>query len=608
MLTSNPQVLSWLRGIKFNFISSPPTRHSIKEPKLTRLEHENCKKLIDSMLEMGAISRCTSSKTQYVSSYFLRQKTNGEYRFILNLKSLNCHLEAPHFKLEDYRTAIKLTYPGCFFTLVDLRDAYFSIQINEKYRKFLRFCFQNELFQFNSLPFGLCSAPFIFTKIMKPVLHFLRTRDIICVCYLDDFFLISPTMEKSKKDITLTLQVLTNLGFNVNYDKSQLNPNNTCCFLGFFIDSKNMRLSLPSEKSQLIISLINDVLLIRICSIKLFAKIIGHLVAACPAVRYGPLYIKSLEGEKYKALKSGKSYNHNISLSRGVRSDLEWWQNSLACSYVPIFQGNYDITIFTDASNSGWGGSCNNENIHGFWLQEESKNHINWLELAAAFHCLKAFTKSFTHMNILLKIDNVTAIALINKMGSVRHRKLNTITRHIWQYCESKGLYIFATYISSKNNKQADSESRCKNIDTEYELNNIHYKRLCRIHGTPQIDLFASRINAKCARYNSWKPDPGASGTDSFTTCWSQDFFYAFPPFSLILKMLNKIIMDKAEGLVVVPWWPTQPWFPLFKRLVVGKILFFKPSKTLLLSPFRKPHPLWRTITLAAGHLSGKPL
>ncbi|KYN21781.1 hypothetical protein ALC57_05840, partial [Trachymyrmex cornetzi] len=72
--------------------------------------------------------------------------------------------------------------------------------------------------------------------------------------------------------------------------------------------------------------------------------------------------------------------------------------------------------------------------------------------------------------------------------------------------------------------------------------------------GQFEIDLFASILNAKCERYLSWFPDPGAWAVDAFTITWNSVFFYAFPPFILITRVLRKIVDESAEGVVVVPW------------------------------------------------------
>lgn len=67
------------------------------------------------------------------------------------------------------------------------------------------------------------------------------------------------------------------------------------------------------------------------------------------------------------------------------------------------------------------------------------------------------------------------------------------------------------------------------------------------------MDLFASNINNKCDEYVSWRKDPGSVAVDAFTLNWRNFNFYAFPPLCLILKVIEKIIQDKAEGIVIVP-------------------------------------------------------
>ena len=83
-------------------------------------------------------------------------------------------------------------------------------------------------------------------------------------------------------------------------------------------------------------------------------------------------------------------------------------------------------------------------------------------------------------------------------------------------------------------------------------------------------------------------------------------FFYAFPPFSIILRTLRKIKKEKAEGIVVVPDWPAQPWYPLFHSMLEAEPIKFKPNIDLLSSCNREPHTLWKRLTLVAGRLSGK--
>lgn len=101
----------------------------------------------------------------------------------------------------------------------------------------------------------------------------------------------------------------------------------------------------------------------------------------------------------------------------------------------------------------------------------------------------------------------------------------------------------------------------------------------------------------------SWFPDPEALAINAFKLSWQGLNFYAFPPFSIIIRVLQKIISDKITGIVVVPLWKTQPWFLLFTSLLTKEPLIIDPDFNLLLSNDRSHHPLWRQLSLVAGHL-----
>lgn len=73
---------------------------------------------------------------------------------------------------------------------MDLKEAYFLVRVHKSHRKYLRFQFQNRLYEYACLPFGLCKAPYVFTKLLKPVLQTLRNQGFCSVAYLDDFLLM----------------------------------------------------------------------------------------------------------------------------------------------------------------------------------------------------------------------------------------------------------------------------------------------------------------------------------------------------------------------------------------------------------------------------------
>lgn len=593
-----------MQGYKIPFFKEVEQVNPPILPKFSTEEFQDISHAVNILLKKKAVVLCKPCKNQFLSSYFLVPKPNNEKRFILNLKKLNVFIDPPHFKLEDRKIVESLMFKDCFMASIDLKDAYFLVPVDKDFRKYLRFEFDEKLYEFTCIPFGLCVAPYLFTKLTKPVVHYLREEGLVLVIYLDDILIISNSYDECIDDIQKTSKFLESLGFILNLEKCSLKPSNRCKFLGFNFNSEQQQVELTQKKREKIIKELLELKENRKPKIRNVAKCLGLLISACPAIKYGVLYTKILERDKYLALDNSKgNFDKCMVLSEEALQDVEWWIRKVEVASNPIRQNRFAVEIFSDASLSGWGISSKGKKSHGWWDTNEKNEHINLLELKAAFYGLKCFAKDLNSVEILLRIDNTTAIAYVNKMGSVKYPKLSKLCKEIWQWCERRNIWIKASYIPSSENTEADCESRKISEDTEWELNDKVFREIIQVFGKFDIDLFASNINFKCKKFISWYPDPEAIGVDAFTYCWEDWYFYAFPPFALIPKVLRKIMVDKAEGVLVVPNWPTQPWFPLFYRLMISKPIYFNNINNLLISPFRKEYPM--NLSLVVGRLYG---
>ncbi|EFN89530.1 hypothetical protein EAI_13359, partial [Harpegnathos saltator] len=117
------------------------------------------------------------------------------------------------------------------------------------------------------------------------------------------------------------------------------------------------------------------------------------------------------------------------------------WESHILRSVNPIRQQQYSLEVFSDASMTGWGTACNGETTCGTWNEFERKSHINYLELKGAFYALKCFANNKHNCEILLRIDNTTAISYINRIGGIRFQKLTEITKEIWQWYEKRKIW-----------------------------------------------------------------------------------------------------------------------------------------------------------------------
>lgn len=134
-----------------------------------------------------------------------------------------------------------------------------------------------------------------------------------------------------------------------------------------------------------------------------------------------------------------------------------------------------------------------------------------------------------------------------------------TVYKDIWLWCINKQTWLTAAHVPETKIVEVDRESRLFSENKEWMLGPDIFHHITAIWAKPSIDFFASRLNHEVPSYAYWKPDPGVAVIDAFSIAWEKQFFYAFPPFSLTVRCIQKIQTDLAEGLMIVFMWPTKP-------------------------------------------------
>ena len=130
------------------------------------------------------------------------------------------------------------------------------------------------------------------------------------------------------------------------------------------------------------------------------------------------------------------------------------------------------------------------------------------------------------------------------------------------------------SFIPGRLNIEADRLSRMLNETTEWSLEPRYFRVIGDRFPGLDIDLFASYLNNKLPRYVSWMSDKNAEFCDAFSLDWSMFYAYAFPPFSLIGRVLQKVQLDRANMVIVVPEWRSQYWFSILMSLLTEEPLF----------------------------------
>ena len=147
-----------------------------------------------------------------------------------------------------------LIEPGVWFFTFDLRNGYYHVDIFEEHWKYLAFSFKFKAktcyFMFCSLPFGLSSAPYVFTKLLRPVVAHWRSDGIRISVYLDDGIGADSTYSNSLKQSDRIRNDLDSLGFLVNEVKSDFEPHQFWDHLGFTLDLFKGEFSVSSQTTE----------------------------------------------------------------------------------------------------------------------------------------------------------------------------------------------------------------------------------------------------------------------------------------------------------------------------------------------------------------------
>ncbi len=602
-ITSDKFIIDIVRGFTLPFHVEPVQLREPINHKFSRVEEDKIDKAIMLLLNSGAIKKSQNEVGQFISNVFPVPKSDVTDRLVINLKDLNAFVDCPHFKMEDYRAACTLISYNNFLAVIDQREAYHAIPVEEHHQKYLKFRWKNELYQYTCLPFGLNIAPYIYTKLMKPVLSNMRCFGIKCVSFLDDCMIIGDDEGQCRTYVQYTCKLYSRLGLIVNFEKSQIKPSKTVKFLGFIFNSANGTINLPIEKQAKIKQKCVQGLLGKSVTIQYLAELIGLMISACPTLYYGMLYTKQLEYEKGSLLRIRHDYSQVITLSSEAKNDIRWWLKNINRASRQFTIKKFDIMITTDSSLKGWGIECNGKTAKGSWPYDYQKKHINELEMIAIKIGLKIFVKA--QQRVLIRCDNCTAIAYVNNFGGCRSTDCHLISKEIWQWCESQQIQLYASYINTKCNVIADALSREEKDQSDFKLSPKYIQKVFTKFGRPSIDLFAAYLTTQCPQFYSWLPDPESCGVDAFTFTW-KDRIYAFTPFCLVGKVLQKLIDDEADGIVIAPFWTAQPWFPFYNKLCRSEIMILKGNDLLFCPYFNRSHHLSSSLKLMAAVLSIK--
>ena len=316
---------------------------------------------------------------------------------------------------------------------------------------------------------------------------------------------------------------------------------------------------------------IEDFLSCRRQSIVSWRYLLGRLASLFHLVPGGHLWMQFLQ----LVLKAQWDFHDEtivLSWTQEIKSDSMWWSDvRYLLAGVSLVHIQLDLLFWSNASDQGWGANLLDHFVSGRWSLEEQNLSINLRELRAIRLGLQNFVHALRDRTVGVFSDNTTTLAYIRKQGGTLSLALNKEAQILLHWAESLGNTIVPQFITGSRNVVADSLSHQDQvIGSEWTLAQDVVDELVR-KWPATVNLFATSLNYCLPVYFSPRNDPPAAGTDAFFQSWNHLQAYAFPPFSLILNVINKLRSSNRKFLtLVVPLWPQKEWYPDLLSLSVS--------------------------------------
>lgn len=464
-------------GFRVGFNPSQPLKSADKNMPSARLNPTPVTNYLQIEQQAGRVLgpfQQSQAPDIHISSFGVIPKKHqpGKWRLILDLshppnQSVNDGIAKElaslrYASVDDAARIVTQMGPGTLLAKIDIAHAFRNVPVHPGDRRLLGMQWENQIYIDTALPFGLRSAPKIFSAISDTLEWILFRQGMSsCLHYLDDFLTMgAPNSEECERNLKLMLRVCELLGLPVATHKVE-GPTTGLDFLGIEFDTVHMIMRLPTQKLERLKQLLNQWLEKKAARKRAILSLIGELAHASKVIAPGRTFLRRMLDTAH----SRPHLDHWIRLSKEFRSDLMWWYtfieqwNGVSLLASHIFKPPA-VTVFTDASGN-WGcGATDGKN----WLQcewEESWKNVNIAtkELVPIILAVGIWGHSWKNLHVLFRSDNMAVVEIL-KTKTSRDSNIMHLLRCLHFFCAIHDIRISATHIAGVANIPADALSR----------------------------------------------------------------------------------------------------------------------------------------------------
>ncbi len=550
---ASPFVLSVIQSGYVLPLKAEPTRFARKNQVSAMQNADFVQQCIDELSLTGCIKEvptipCVCSPLSVVVN------STGKKRLVVNLRHLNRFLCKQRFKYEDLRDDYLFAF--------DLKSGYHHVDIAQVHFKYLGIAWGGKFYVFTVLPFGLASACYLVTKLVRPLVRYWRSKGLRIIVYLDDGISAVAGEQAAMEGSQLVRSTLAKAGFVAHPTKSKWQPTRRLIWLGFVVDTALGQVEVPQDKLLALHGTLERATQSERIQARSLASIVGKIISM--GLAFGP-ESRFMTHSLYAVLESRHAWCETLLLSGEASEELRFWAASLDdYNAQPIWHSPSAVrVVYSDASDTGyWGYVVEHGNCvsHGRWTAEAAERSSTWRELSAVWLVLLSVADKLANSRIRWYTDNQNVVRIL-EVGS-KQPTLHAIALKVFALAIKHQIRLMPEWVPRELNERADYLSRIIDYD-DWFLNPAVFAMLDREWGPHSVDRFADCNNCQVPHFNGRCWNPGSEAVDAFTVNWSGENNWWCPPIALIPRVIGHAQVCRAVGTLMVPYWPSALFWPL---------------------------------------------
>jgi hypothetical protein len=588
-------------GCQPDWIHHPPPRprdYTRRECYIGEM-HDCMLAAINAEVARGVLQIIPKEQAFYVLPVFVVRKP-GKDRLILDCRELNVYIKEKHFKLSDWLVLRDNIQPGCGGVTLDFSSGFHHLGLSDELQQYLVFRYAGVYYRYVGLPFGLRSAPRLFCAAITATVNAIRMRwGLVAVAYMDDLCIMAADRDELRKAVLEIVQFCENLGWTINKEKSKMEPSTTWVYLGLEWNTVTMTVQKTTEKNTALKKTVKDHIhqaeAGAVVRVRELARLIGQLSATRPQHDEASLYLAKANRLKCQAVRSG-GWEAKVTLTRALLPELHWWLRKLrenTPNSIRPFEAA--TTIYTDASENGWGATVRRLTnrtrwMFGWWHGKEAE--VNCMrELKAVILAVERALKKriiIEGEDIQIFTDNSNVEFNLNKKRA--GWRMRPAVKAFVQWLKERRLRLRCIHVKGERNVTADALSRLSKSG-DYHLKASQLQRIEKAFGVKaEVDLFATKRNRQCQRYSTVETiepnDNDAIARDAMSIPWTGWTALIHPPIPLLSRCLSKIRNNNTTAILLCPRWRGAPWTASLRNMTVkGPMVLGKAAEVLVAGP-----------------------